>query len=562
MSCPFYNGSLSMAEDSNTLYIQGARTTYQKVNGVFSQANFTLYINKGTLAATYKNVSSTAISSGYVKDSYNQIVRTDGQYVYTVDHGRSAPRAMVVFKRNNSGNVQWYRNVFEMGGNTSQTATYATLGDMQLSKNNILTIGTSVIQDSNPGSYKQRNVFISTVSKDNSDSTNLVWLTSYGESSKLTISNPYLVKATDNSFVAIWEEISSSTRNLKMVKIDENGNSFGSESLSEDSSEGLSDCAPVFKNGKIIWYTTGTRENISTKTMPKFYFLPAVFPPKQFKVAETTDTSVKLTWKFPTTAKYGKVYMSTDLYDNYSLVGTYRSPSCNVNNLEIGVNYFFKMICVDTYGVASDYSSVVSARPIPPAPYNVSATPESFTTVRLKWTAKTSVQFVEVWRTHKANAAQSEYVQLGVYNASDGTSLSRSLTPGKTYYYKLRGYSYNSSNKRVFSNYSTIVNATLKALTPYNVKATPKSTTTVKIEWTAPPDTQFVEVWRTHKANAEQKDYVQLGIYYASAGTSMSKSLTPGKTYYYKLRGYAYNKDNKREYSPYSNIVSATPPLK
>ena len=193
---------------------------------------------------------------------------------------------------------------------------------MQLSKNNILTIGTSVIQDSNPGSYKQRNVFISTVSKDNSDSTNLVWLTSYGESSKLTISNPYLVKATDNSFVAIWEEISSSTRNLKMVKIVENGNSFGSESLSEDSSEGLSDCAPVFKNGKIIWYTTGTRENISTKTMPKFYFLPAVFPPKQFKVAETTDTSVKLTWKFPTTAKYGKVYMSTDLYDNYSLVGT------------------------------------------------------------------------------------------------------------------------------------------------------------------------------------------------------------------------------------------------
>ena len=172
------------------------------------------------------------------------------------------------------------------------------------------------------------------------------------------------------------------------------------------------------------------------------------------------------------------------------------------------------------------------------------------------------MQFVEVWRTHKANAAQSEYVQLGVYNASDGTSLSRSLTPGKTYYYKLRGYSYNSSNKRVFSNYSTIVNATLKALTPYNVKATPKSTTTVKIEWTAPPDTQFVEVWRTHKANAEQKDYVQLGIYYASAGTSMSKSLTPGKTYYYKLRGYAYNKDNKREYSPYSNIVSATPPLK
>lgn len=94
---------------------------------------------------------------------------------------------------------------------------------------------------------------------------------------------------------------------------------------------------------------------------------------------------------------------------------------------------------------------------------------------------------------------------------------------------------------------------------PYNVKATTQSSTTVKLNWTADSDVQFVEVWRTHKANAVQAEYVQLGIYYANAGTSMSRKLTTGKTYYYKLRGYRYDSNKKKVYSGYSTIVKATP---
>ena len=94
---------------------------------------------------------------------------------------------------------------------------------------------------------------------------------------------------------------------------------------------------------------------------------------------------------------------------------------------------------------------------------------------------------------------------------------------------------------------------------PFNVKATRASSTEVKPQWTADPDVQFVEVWRTHKANAAQAEYVQLGIYYANAGTSMSRKLTTGKTYYYKLRGYRYDSNKKKVYSGYSTIVKATP---
>ena len=88
---------------------------------------------------------------------------------------------------------------------------------------------------------------------------------------------------------------------------------------------------------------------------------------------------------------------------------------------------------------------------------------------------------------------------------------------------------------------------------PYNVKATTQSSTTVKLNWTADSDVQFVEVWRTHKANAVQAEYVQLGIYYANAGTSMSRALTPGKKYYYKIRYYK-TVAGKKVYSEFSKV--------
>ena len=210
---------------------------------------------------------------------------------------------------------------------------------------------------------------------------------------------------------------------------------------------------------------------------------------------------------------------------------------------------------------AGNYSATCAVTVIPKWPYNVKATAQSYTTIKLQWTADPSVDFVEVWRTHKANATQSEYVQLGIYYANAGTSMSRSLTPGKTYYYKFRGYSYDSRKEhKYYSAYSPVVSATAKSLpAPYNVKATRASSTSVKLQWTASSDAQFVEVWRTHKANAVQSEYVQLGIYNAKDGTSMSKNLTPGKTYYYKLRAYSYDSNKKKVYSGYSAIVRATP---
>ena len=270
--------------------------------------------------------------------------------------------------------------------------------------------------------------------------------------------------------------------------------------------------------------------------------------------------AIKLQWSLPSGATSINVYYSTSQNGTYSLAGTYTGTSATISNLTMGKTYYFKLKAVLSNGDTSEFTSPVSARPVPSAPYNVKATTTGYTTVEITWNTKTPVRFVEVWRASKANAQQSEYIQLGIYNASDNKSISKNLTPGGTYYYKLRGYAYDNNDKKVFSGYSTIVKATAKVFAaPTLVSAVPQSADTVKINWTASSDTQFVEVWRTHLPNAEQKNYVMLGIYYASSGSSFSRKLTSGKTYYYKLRGYSYDSYNKKFYSGYSAVVKATP---
>ena len=257
---PFDGGAVSMTEDTDNLYIHTCHKMYKSSDGLNHQANLTFFINKESMTSLYENYRVWNISSGYVSHSFNQVIRTDGQYVYTADHGDAYPRSIVLIKRNTSGSALTNNNILSIQGETGANVTKATLGDMQLSDNNVVTVGASVKQDANYNTHTQKNIFVSAASKSNLSSQSFIWLTNYEEDSGVTVCNPYLVKLGDNSFAAIWEELSSAGSALRYAKIDGSGKLSGSiVSLTADSDEGLSDCAPVVSNGSIVWYTTGSR---------------------------------------------------------------------------------------------------------------------------------------------------------------------------------------------------------------------------------------------------------------------------------------------------------------
>ena len=90
-----------------------------------------------------------------------------------------------------------------------------------------------------------RNVYVSAVSKDLS-TNKLNKITSYAEGTD-SASAPQLVKINNNSFLLLWARDTK----VSCVKLNADGTVNGSIHTFEGS---LSDCQPVIKNGRAVWY--------------------------------------------------------------------------------------------------------------------------------------------------------------------------------------------------------------------------------------------------------------------------------------------------------------------
>ena len=218
---PFDAGTVSMTEDDERLYIHTCHEMYTTSDGYNHQANMTFFLNKETMESVYANYTVMNVNqTGYVSHSFNQVIRTDGEYVYTADHGDANPRSVVIVKRRLSGSPVKNADALAIKGDTGNNLTKATLGDMQLSDANVITVGASVPQDADFDSHTQKNIYVSALSKSALSSQSFVWLTDYGDDADVTVCNPYLVRTGSNSFTVVWEELSGSGNSIRFARID------------------------------------------------------------------------------------------------------------------------------------------------------------------------------------------------------------------------------------------------------------------------------------------------------------------------------------------------------
>ena len=256
---PFDAGTVSMAEDGDNLYIHTAHEMYQSSDGLHHQSNMSFFVNKESLNTVYSRSNVWNISTGYVSHSFNQYIRTDGGYVYTADHGDAHPRSVVLVKKTTTGGNVGSCDVLALQGTTGDNETKATVGGLELSSSSAIVVGSSVTQDAEYASRTQKNIFLTVTPKTNlsSGATSLTWLTHYAEGANMTVSNPYLVKVSDNRLIVMWEESDSdANKYLKCQAINASGQTVGSVVTVKEAyySEGLSDCAPIVVGDGIVWY--------------------------------------------------------------------------------------------------------------------------------------------------------------------------------------------------------------------------------------------------------------------------------------------------------------------
>ena len=253
---PFDAGSARMTHSGDHLLVRTCHEMYKSSDGNNHQANVTIEVDMPSMTITDSYTGIMNVDYGYVSHSFNQFIKTDGNHIVALDHGDAHPRSAVLVKYNSDFTTgKFFPSYFEQVSNIDVVTypeytaghynyTGAAIGGFDVSSSSYI-VAQSTVDLNYINTSETRNVYVSAVSKDLS-TNKLNKITSYAEGTD-SASAPQLVKINNNSFLLLWARDTK----VSCVKLNADGTVNGSIHTFEGS---LSDCQPVIKNGRAVWY--------------------------------------------------------------------------------------------------------------------------------------------------------------------------------------------------------------------------------------------------------------------------------------------------------------------
>ena len=253
---PFDAGSARMTHSGDHLLVRTCHEMYKSSDGNNHQANVTIEVDMPSMTITDSYTGIMNVDYGYVSHSFNQFIKTDGNHIVALDHGDAHPRSAVLVKYNSDFTTgKFFPSYFEQVSNIDVVTypeytaghynyTGAAIGGFDVSSSSYIVAQSTVDLDY-INTSETRNVYVSAVSKDLS-TNKLNKITSYAEGTD-SASAPQLVKINNNSFLLLWARDTK----VSCVKLNADGTVNGSIHTFKGS---LSDCQPVIKNGRAVWY--------------------------------------------------------------------------------------------------------------------------------------------------------------------------------------------------------------------------------------------------------------------------------------------------------------------
>ena len=285
--------------------------------------------------------------------------------------------------------------------------------------------------------------------------------------------------------------------------------------------------------------------NFSSATNAK----PIPSAPVSVKAVSSSYNSINASWSGVVGASGYQVYRATSSTGTYVLTATTAGLSYNNTGLITNSTYYYKVRVYRIVGsikIYSNFSSVVSTRPIPAAPASVKAVSSSYNSININWSGVTGASGYQVYR----GASSTGTYSLILTTAASSCNITGLLT-GTTYYYKVRAYRIVGSIK-IYSNFSSVVSEKSIPAVPASVKAVSSSYNSINLSWSGVTGASGYEVYRAASSTGS----------YALISTSTSTNITDtdlltGTTYYYEVRAYTAIGAAKA-YSNYSAAVSGT----
>ncbi|QCT07226.1 Ig-like domain-containing protein [Ruminococcus bovis] len=346
---PFNAGSLRMAELDGKLYVYTCHTMYTTEDKLNHQANMIFTIDESTMKTIDYQYVISNLTQGYVSHSFNQFIKTYGDYIYRVDHSETgdlveggeimAVNGITLTKFNkNDQSTEVTVTVPEKFNIRRGNYTGSSIGGFEIGSDNCIIAFSQDISKTN----RKRNVYL-TVTDTSFYKTKKVPLTNYTDNDNITCGTPELVKISENLFLIMWEETNASTSEVvtKGMTVDAKGQTVSS---AKTLTARLSDCQPILCSDNLVkWYVTDNNGTTLYSLNP--YYIENLHEHK-YTSKVTKEPTCKETGIRTYTCECGDTYTESiatiDHKYQYKLV---KQSTCT----EEGIGKYTCTECGDTY---------------------------------------------------------------------------------------------------------------------------------------------------------------------------------------------------------------------
>ena len=289
-------------------------------------------------------------------------------------------------------------------------------------------------------------------------------------------------------------------------------------------------------NGKI---TKSERTSSLKITATSSSSVPA---PSNLKVAEYSNSAIKLTWTKASDVTGYYVYRSTD-GKKYSKIKTLKASTTAYTNtsLTAGKKYYYSIASyknTSTGAVAigpksSAINITTTSSSSVPAPSNLKVAEYSNSAIKLTWTKAPDVTGYYVYRSTDGK----KYSKIKTLKASTTAYTNTSLTAGKKYYYSIASYK-NTSTGVAIGPKSSAVNAltisSSKLSYPSGFAVKEVATDAIKLVWNKSSNVSGYYIYRS----IDNKNFSKIKALPSSSTSYTNIALYLDTTYYYKIASY------------------------
>ena len=290
-------------------------------------------------------------------------------------------------------------------------------------------------------------------------------------------------------------------------------------------------------NGKI---TKSKRTSSLKITATSSSSVPA---PSNLKVAEYSNSAIKLTWTKASDVTGYYVYRSTD-GKKYSKIKTLKAYTTAYTNtsLTAGKKYYYSIASyknTSTGAVAigpksSAINITTTSSSSVPAPSNLKVAEYSNSAIKLTWTKAPDVTGYYVYRSTDGK----KYSKIKTLKAYTTAYTNTSLTAGKKYYYSIASYKNTSTGAVAIGPKSSAVNAltisSSKLSYPSGFAVKEVATDAIKLVWNKSSNASGYYIYRS----IDNKNFSRIKALPSSSTSYTNIALYLDTTYYYKIASY------------------------